>query len=88
MGALLAPSARKAPTSRAASRGSTVALMSEQREKADDIEQRYVAEHAETEEMLEGLDPEQPRKDQTVDQVAGVSDESDDHVEKMARDDP
>ena len=55
--------------------------MSEQREKADDIEQRYVAEHAETEEMLEGLDPEQPRKDQTIDQVAGVSDESGDHVE-------
>jgi hypothetical protein len=63
--------------------------MSEQRDKADDLEQRYVAEHAETEEMLEGLDPEQPRENQTVDEVAGTADESGGgHVESMARDDP
>lgn len=62
--------------------------MSDQRGKADDLEQRYVAEHAETEDLLEGLDPENTERDK-VDAVEAVGEDSDtDQVEKMTRRDP
>ena len=62
--------------------------MSEQRGKADDLEQRYVAEHAETEELLEGLDPENTERDK-VEAVEAVGEDRDaDDVEKMTRRDP
>ena len=65
----------------------TVAPMSDQRGKADDLEQRYVAEHAETEELLEGLDPDDTERDK-VDAVEAVGTDGDaDGVEKMARKD-
>lgn len=62
--------------------------MSDQRDKADALEQRYVAEHAEDEQLVEGLDPEKPREDQTVDQVAAGGDGAGEELEQMARDDP
>ena len=40
--------------------------MSEQRNEAANIEQRYVAEHDETEALVEGLDPAQPREQKTI----------------------
>jgi hypothetical protein len=58
--------------------------MSEQREDAAEIEQRYVAEHDEQEALVEGLDPAQPRRDKTTDEVAAVGDEVDEDVEEMA----
>ena len=61
--------------------------MSEQRDTAADLEQRYVGEHAETEDILTGLDPANTDRD-AVDEVEAVGDDADDHVEKMARDDP
>lgn len=62
--------------------------MSDQSGKADDLEQRYVAEHAETEEVLEGLDPENTERDK-VDAVEAVGEDRDtDQVEKMTRKDP
>ncbi len=59
-----------------------------QRDKAADLEDRYVAEYALTDELLEGLDPDLPGGQQTTDAVEAVGDDTDDHVEKMARDDP
>jgi len=58
--------------------------MSEQREDAADIEQRYVAEYNEEERLVEGLDPAQPRGEKTTGEVAAVGDEVDDDVEEMA----
>ena len=59
-----------------------------QRDKAADLEDRYVAEYALTDELLEGLNPDLPGGQQTTDAVEAVGDDTDDHVEKMARDDP
>jgi hypothetical protein len=57
--------------------------------RAENLEQRYVGEHQETEELLEGLDPDRPDADRTTDAVEGVaSDGAEDHVETMSRDDP
>lgn len=61
--------------------------MSEQREDAADIEQRYVGEHQQTEDMLEGLDPENTDR-KAVDEVEAVGDDAEPHVERMAQDDP
>ena len=58
--------------------------MSEQRQDAADIEQRYVAEQNEEEALVEGLDPAKEREDQTVDQVEAVGDEVEPEVERMA----
>jgi len=64
--------------------------MSEQQDKAAGLEQRYVQEYGETEELLEGLDPERPDAGQTTEQVQGISSggQTEDDVEKMAREDP
>lgn len=61
-------------------------MSNDQRGKADDLEQRYVQEHAETEEVLTGLDPENTDGDHAQ-QVEAVGDDADQHVEAMARDD-
>ena len=42
-------------------------------DRAADLEQRYVAEHAETEELLEGLDPDAPSAERTTDQVKAAA---------------
>jgi hypothetical protein len=58
--------------------------------RAENLEQRYVGEHQETEELLEGLDPEQPEDEQTTGTVQGVSLDrgAEDDVASMSRDDP
>jgi hypothetical protein len=58
--------------------------------RAENLEQRYVGEHQRTEELLEGLDPEQPDGQKTTGDVEGVAPGSDaeGHVESMSRDDP
>lgn len=58
--------------------------------RAENLEQRYVGEHARTEELLEGLDPEQPDGQKTTGDVEGVAPGADaeDHVESMSREDP
>ncbi len=58
--------------------------------RAEDLEQRYVGEHQETEELLEGLDPEQPDAQKTTGDVEGVAPggDAEEHVESMSRDDP
>jgi hypothetical protein len=61
--------------------------MSEQRAEAADIEQRYVGEQQQTEDMLEGLDPEDTDRD-AVEEVEAVGDDVEPHIEKMARNDP
>lgn len=63
--------------------------MSEQRDAAADIEQRYVGEHVETEQVLTGLDPE-ATDEGAKEQVEALADgeRSADEVEKMSRDDP
>ena len=62
--------------------------MSDQSSRAEDLEQAYVEEHAETEELLEGLDPENTDRDK-VDAVEAVGEDRDaDQVEKMTRNDP
>lgn len=61
--------------------------MSDQSSRAEDLEQAYVSEHAETEELLEGLDPEDTERDK-VDAVEAVGEDRDtDQVEKMTRKD-
>ena len=64
--------------------------MSEQQDKAEGLEQRYVQEYGETEDLLEGLDPERPDAQQTTEKIQGVAQggQTEDHVEKMAREDP
>lgn len=57
--------------------------MSEQRRNADDIEQRYVAEYRDAEELVEGLDPDKPRERKTVDEVEAVGDDVEDDIEEM-----
>ena len=58
--------------------------------RAENLEQRYVGEHQETEELLEGLDPDRPDAERTTDTVEGVAPggNAEDHVETMSRDDP
>jgi hypothetical protein len=58
--------------------------------RAENLEQRYVGEHQETEEILEGLDPERPDAQKTTGDVEGVAPGSDaeGHVESMSREDP
>jgi hypothetical protein len=64
--------------------------MSDPADRAENIEQRYVAEHERTEELLEGLDPERDDAEKTTGDVEGVAkdDRSAGHVESMSRDDP
>jgi len=59
-------------------------------DRAENLEQRYVGEHEETEQLLEGLDPERADEDKTTGTVEGVSPggTAEDHVERMSRDDP
>jgi hypothetical protein len=59
-------------------------------DRAESLEQRYVGEHEETEELLEGLDPERSDAEKTTGTVEGVSPggAAEDHVESMSRDDP
>lgn len=62
--------------------------MTDQRGRADDLEDRYVEEYAETEQLLEGLDPENTERDK-VEAVEAVGEDRDaDHVEKMTGNDP
>jgi len=58
--------------------------MSEQREDAAGIEQRYVAEYNEQEALVEGLDPAKPREQKTTEEVAASGDRVDEDVEEMA----
>lgn len=57
---------------------------SDQRGKADDLEQRYVNEQVETEAEVEGLDPENPDPDKRERVEASGDDEGAAHVERMA----
>jgi hypothetical protein len=58
--------------------------------RAENLEQRYVGEHQETEELVEGLDPDRPDAEKTTGTVEGVSPggSAEDHVDAMSRDDP
>ena len=64
--------------------------MSDSSDRAANLEQQYVQEYEQTEEVLTGLDPEKSEQDQTKQQVEGVAKDSDaaEHVEKMSRNDP
>ncbi|MCD2198208.1 hypothetical protein LQ327_33060 [Actinomycetospora endophytica] len=64
--------------------------MSDPAKRAEEIEQRYVGEHEHTEELLEGLDPEQPEEQKTTRNVAGAAPDtkSEDDVDAMSREDP
>ena len=64
--------------------------MSEQQDRAEALEQQYVQEYDETEELLEGLDPDRRDADQTTEQVKSVSEggRSESEVDAMAREDP
>ena len=64
--------------------------MSEQQDRAEALEQQYVQEYDETEELLEGLDPDRRHADQTTEQVKSVSEggRSESEVDDMAREDP
>jgi hypothetical protein len=59
-------------------------------DRAENLEQRYVGEHEQTEELLEGLDPDRPDAEKTTGDVEGVAPGAgaEDHVESMTRDDP
>ena len=61
----------------------------EQRDAAAQIEQQYVAEHAETEQLLEGLDEDSADGGQSAEQVEGVAQgqRTADEVEEMSRKD-
>jgi hypothetical protein len=58
--------------------------MSEQREDAANIEQRYVAEYSQEEAQLEGLDPDQPEGQKTTHEVEATGDDVEQDVEQMA----
>ena len=58
--------------------------MSEQREDAAIIEQRYVAEHNDEEALVEGLDPAKSGEQKTTDQVKAAGDDVEDQVDDMA----
>jgi hypothetical protein len=58
--------------------------------RAENLEQRYVEEHQRTEELLEGLDPEQPDSEKTTEKVQGAAKDgkAEDDVDSMSREDP
>jgi hypothetical protein len=58
--------------------------------RAENLEQRYVGEHQQTEELLEGLDPDRPDAEKTTGAVEGVASggDAEEHIETMSRDDP
>jgi hypothetical protein len=58
--------------------------MSEQRQDAAAIEQRYVAEHDDDQALVEGLDPAKDRDEKTTDKVEASGDHVDQDVEQMA----
>jgi hypothetical protein len=58
--------------------------MSEQRNEAANIEQRYVAEYDDDQALVEGLDPAKDREDKTTDAVEAAGDHVDEDVEQMA----
>lgn len=64
--------------------------MSDSSDRAANLEQQYVQEYEDTEEVLKGLDPGAADEDQTKQQVEGVAKDADaaEHVEKMSRNDP
>ncbi len=59
-------------------------------DRAEQLEQRYVGEHEQTEELLEGLDPEQPDAEKTTEKVQGVAKDggAESEVGSMSREDP
>jgi hypothetical protein len=57
--------------------------MSEQRNEAANIEQRYVAEYDEEEALVEGLDPAKPRDEKTTEKVKASGDDVEGDVEEM-----
>lgn len=59
-------------------------------DRAENLEQRYVDEHQRTEELLEGLDPEQPDAQKTTEKVQGAAKDgkAEDDVDSMSREDP
>jgi hypothetical protein len=57
--------------------------MSEQRNEAANIEQRYVAEQNDEEALVEGLDPAKPREEKTTDKVKAAGDDVEGDVEEM-----
>ena len=61
--------------------------MSEQQDKAADLEQRYVAEYQETEDLVEGLDPEASEGSGTAGTVEAVAPDAktEDEVDRMSR---
>jgi hypothetical protein len=58
--------------------------MSEQRNEAADIEQRYVAEYDDDQALVEGLDPAKDREDKTTETVEATGDHVDEDVQQMA----
>ncbi|GAA4921749.1 hypothetical protein EV188_11634 [Actinomycetospora succinea] len=58
--------------------------MSEQRNDAANIEQRYVAEYNEEEALVEGLDPAKSGDEKTTDQVKAAGDDVEEQVDEMA----
>ena len=58
--------------------------MSEQREDAANIEQRYVAEYNDEEALVEGLDPAKSADEKTTDQVKAAGDDVEEQVDEMA----
>lgn len=59
-------------------------------DRAGNLEQRYVGEHERTEDLLEGLDPEQADAEKTTGDVKGVApdERAEGHVDSMSREDP
>ncbi|MEJ2890888.1 hypothetical protein [Actinomycetospora aeridis] len=57
--------------------------MSEQRNEAANIEQRYVAEYNEEEALVEGLDPAESRERKTTEQVKAAGDDVEEQVDEM-----
>ncbi|MFC5142055.1 hypothetical protein ACFPK1_27755 [Actinomycetospora rhizophila] len=57
--------------------------MSEQREDAANIEQRYVAEYNDEEALVEGLDPAKAGEQKTTDQVKAAGDDVEEQVDEM-----
>jgi hypothetical protein len=58
--------------------------MSEQRNEAADIEQRYVAEYDDDQALVEGLDPAKDGDEKTTGTVEAAGDHVDEDVEQMA----
>lgn len=57
--------------------------MSEQRNEAANIEQRYVAEQNDEEALVEGLDPAKPSEQKTTDTLKASADDVEEHVDEM-----